>query len=277
MIYDCFPFFNELDVLEIRLKELADVVDRFVIVEATKTFQKKDKPLYFAENRDLFREYDDKIIHVVVDRYPGFFHRLRVPTAWDYSNHQKNMVAEGLKDCQEDDVVIISDLDEIPRADQVLKYSQEKGIKVFEQRHFNFFLNCAAVDGPDARHLRKYSGLLYWRGSVMMNYRDFRNFKQARLQRDRVGDDILDIPEGGWHFSFLGDWQQVAYKLEAWEHASEAHYSPEYLQNPENLRRIIESGEDLFGREFQFRFVKIDKTYPRYVQENLKRFSKYIR
>ncbi len=187
------------------------------------------------------------------------------------------MVSEGLKDCRQDDVVIISDLEEIPRADKVLEYSRKPGIKAFEQRHFNFFLNCVAVDGPDTRHLRKHSGLLYWRGSVMMNYRDFRNFKQARLQRDRVGDDILSIPEVGWHFSFLGDWQRVAYKLQAWEHASEARYSPEYLQNPEKLRRIIENGDDLFGRMFQFRFMLIDKTYPRFVQENLERFSKYIR
>lgn len=277
MIYDCFPFFNELDILEIRLQELNDVVDKFVLVEATKTFQKKDKPLYFAENRELFREYDDKIIHVVVDRYPGFFRRFRVPTAWDYSNHQKNMVEKGLENCRPEDVVIISDLDEIPRADLVNEYKQKPGIKVFEQRHYNFFLNCAAVDGPEEPHLRKYNDRLYWRGSVMMDYRDFRNFKQARLQRDRVGNDILSIPEGGWHLSFLGDWQQVAYKLQAWEHASETHYSPEFLRDPANLKRIIESGEDLFGRAFRFCFKDIDETYPQYVQDNLERFAKYIR
>ena len=67
-IWDCFTFFNELDILELRLRELAPVVDRFVIAEATKTFANEAKPVHFAENRARFAEFLPKIVHVVKDR-----------------------------------------------------------------------------------------------------------------------------------------------------------------------------------------------------------------
>ena len=70
MIYDCFTFFNELDVLEIRLHVLAEVVDRFVLVEARQTFQRGAKPLYYAENLDRFGPFADRIEHIVVDEFP---------------------------------------------------------------------------------------------------------------------------------------------------------------------------------------------------------------
>ena len=71
MIYDCFIFFNELELLELRLNELAGVVDKFVLVEATRTFTNEPKPLFFQENRARFREFDSRIIHVVVADSPS--------------------------------------------------------------------------------------------------------------------------------------------------------------------------------------------------------------
>ena len=70
MVYDCFQFFNELDILKIRLNVLAPVVDRFVISEATETFSGIKKPLYYEENKELFAAFQDRIIHVVVDDTP---------------------------------------------------------------------------------------------------------------------------------------------------------------------------------------------------------------
>ena len=70
MVYDCFQFFNELDILKIRLHVLNPVVDRFVISEATETFSGLKKPLYYEENKELFAEFADKIIHVVVEDTP---------------------------------------------------------------------------------------------------------------------------------------------------------------------------------------------------------------
>ena len=70
MIYDCFQFFNELDLLKLRLNILSPVVDKFVISEATETFSGLPKPLYYEENKEMFAEFNDRIIHVVVSDTP---------------------------------------------------------------------------------------------------------------------------------------------------------------------------------------------------------------
>lgn len=278
MIYDCFPFFNELDLLEIRLNELDSVVDKFVLVESTKTFQKQEKPIFYAENKDRFKQFSDKIIHIVVDKFPVFsFAKFRMFTSWDYSNYQKNQIMQGLKHCQPGDVIIVSDMDEIPRASKVLEFKNKPGIKVFQQKFFNYFLNCAAVEAPNEPHLLKNDECIYWRGSVMLNFEGFTNFKNARLQRNEQAKNIHQVEEGGWHFSFLGDWKQITYKLSAWEHAKELKYSPEYLSNPDKIKEIINSGEDLFGRAFKYKFIDLDDSYPKYLINNQDKFGHLIK
>ena len=108
MVYDCFQFFNELDILKLRLHVLSDVVDRFVISESTVTFSGDPKPLFYEENKEQFREFEDRIIHVVVDDTP------MECDAYARDHHQKCAVARGLKDAKDDDIVIFSDVDEIP-------------------------------------------------------------------------------------------------------------------------------------------------------------------
>lgn len=108
-IFDCFTFFKELDLLDIRLHELAPAVDHFVIVEAARTFSGEPKPLVFAENRGRFAAFDSKIIHVVVDDFPP------ARSAWDRESYQRRQIARGLATAAPDDFIIISDVDEIPR------------------------------------------------------------------------------------------------------------------------------------------------------------------
>ena len=103
MVYDCFQFFNELDILKLRMHVLNDVVDKFVISEATVTFSGEKKPLYFQENREMFKEFEDKIIHKVVDDTP------MDTSAFMRDSHQKCAVARGLEGAKDDDIVIFSD------------------------------------------------------------------------------------------------------------------------------------------------------------------------
>ena len=137
MIYDCFTFFNELDLLEIRLNTLNAVVDKFVLVEATLTHQGKPKPLYFDENKAKFESFSDKIIHIIVDKYPENTN----DDAWIYERYQRNMIKEGLTNCKPDDVIIVSDIDEIPNPSKITEYKNKKGIKVFKQKMYYYFLN----------------------------------------------------------------------------------------------------------------------------------------
>jgi beta-1,4-mannosyl-glycoprotein beta-1,4-N-acetylglucosaminyltransferase len=82
-IYDCFTFYNELDLLELRLQELYDHVDHFVLVEANRTFQNNSKPFYFGENQHRFARYMDKIIHIQVNDMP------ESTDAWGREAHQR--------------------------------------------------------------------------------------------------------------------------------------------------------------------------------------------
>ena len=115
MVYDSFQFFNELDILYLRMNILKDVVDKFVISESTVTFSGDKKPLFYEENKEMFREFEHKIIHNVVDDTPMDC------DAFTRDHHQKCAVARGLAGCMPEDIVIFSDVDEIPNPETLKK------------------------------------------------------------------------------------------------------------------------------------------------------------
>ena len=123
MVVDVFPFFREFDLLELRLAVLDSIVDRFVIVEGTRTFSGQPKPLWFVEHRDRYAKWLPKIRHVVVDDWPDS----RDP--WLYENHQRNAGARGLGDLPDDTQLIVSDLDEIPNPDALARAFGLPGVK----------------------------------------------------------------------------------------------------------------------------------------------------
>ena len=143
MVYDCFPFFNELDVLEIRLNVLDEVVDKFVIVEMSKTHTGIDKPFYFEQNKARFKKFLHKIIHIKVDDIPSTENLDKVDSAWLLENYQRDQIMRGLKDAKDSDIVLISDCDEIPNPVRIREYKQnrESGIRIFKQSMYHFFLN----------------------------------------------------------------------------------------------------------------------------------------
>lgn len=285
MIYDCFTFFNELDLLEIRLKELGPVVDRFVLVEATITHQGKPKPLYYAENKARFADFHHKLTHIVVDRYPENADR----DAWAYEKHQRNSIIDGLKGLGPGDQVMISDVDEIPRPEKVREAASIGGCRIFRQRMFYYYLNCVN-DTVQA------GGRYGWNGTIMIDaemvrdpLQDFREmgmrllstfeppwyrklYHQVRLgwQLRRLGWRLTYVEDGGWHFSYLGGVDRIIGKLEAFAHAE--FNRPEY-KDPGRIRKAIESGEDIFGRGFRYRFVPMDSSWPRTVMADKARYA----
>jgi beta-1,4-mannosyl-glycoprotein beta-1,4-N-acetylglucosaminyltransferase len=275
MIIDCFPFFNELDLLEIRLNELNDVVDQFVIVEAARTFQNDPKPLFFEENKNRYEKFLPKITHVKINSFPKFnFIKFRKPSAWDLSNFQKNMVKEGLCNCNPDDVIIISDVDEIPKAEMVKKYAQVPGVKVFHQILSYYYLNCVAVECPTEANLYKKNGIAYWKGPVMINYKDFKSFKATRLLHDKPDHEVVPVYDGGWHFSFMGNVDDLLLKIRSWEHAKE--FERNHSINSDTLKEIISSGSDLFGRDFKFKTFAFDHCFPAYATEHINKFNHLV-
>lgn len=280
MVYDMFPFFNELELLEIRLNELDAVVDVFVLAEARHTFQKKPKDLVFEKNKDRFAKFLPKIRHVIVDELPGFFYKWRRPSAWDVSDFQKGQVVRGLFDAKSGDTLIFSDVDEIPKASAVRAHAAHKGITVFEQRLYAYYLNniCTDYDTHGQTCVAQYNrdGLGWWRGSVMLDFDAFKgigkSIKKMRLLHDMP--DVNVVADSGWHFTSIGDVERIALKLESYEH-SEAN--TDETKNPAAMRKRIAEGKSIFvDNKSLHKIVPLDGTFPQYLVQNQEKFRQIL-
>jgi hypothetical protein len=223
MIHDCLILNDELDLLELRLRELDRVVDRFVVVEATETFRGQPKPLYFAEIWRRFEPWNDRITHSVV-AFP-------VSDPWQREAYQRDYILRGLLDASPDDLVVISDADEIPRASTlatVVNGNRAPVRLLTSLRYYHLDL--------EVLHEPVYQ-------PVVVRYRDLASPQQARVA------GYPGVGDGGWHASFLGGVEAIRRKL-----ASYAHSEHEALAGqPAEIAACIQQGRDLFGRGFTMR------------------------
>ncbi len=277
MIYDCFQFFNELDMLKIRLNVMSPIVDKFVISEATETFSGLKKPLYYEENKEMFAEFADKIIHVVVDDTPeGYTH--------DRDTFQKNAVTRGLKDCTDEDIIIFSDLDEIPNPEkikEILKDFQEDKIYHFAQRLFYCYLNMEEVSGNLLSYAGEFEGVerKKWIGSKMCSYKLLReqNLMLGELRFPERKEIGVRVEDGGWHFGYMGGHGEKDIKKRVQEKViSAAHqeYNSKHVLN--QVTDQIKDGKDIFGRDAKFIRCEIDESFPVYVREHQEELSYLI-
>ncbi len=271
MVYDCFQFFNELDILKIRLNVLSPVVDKFVISEATETFSGLPKPLYYEENKELFAEFRDKIIHVVVEDTPKGDTHYR-------DTFQKNAVTRGLKGCTDEDIIIFSDLDEIPNPDkirEILQNFQKDKIYHFAQRLFYCYLNMEEVSGSLLSYAGEFEGVAHkkWIGTKLLSYQLLReqNLLLGELrfpERKQIG---IRVEDGGWHFGYMGGHGQKDIRKRVQEKViSAAHQEYNSKHVLSNVTDQIKDGKDIFGREAQFVRCEIDETYPEYIRTHQK-------
>lgn len=210
-IYDCFPFYNELDLLDLRLEELYDHVDYFVIVEATTTFQSQPKNLYLKDNWDRYTKYHDKMIHVVVDDAPGD------PDAWVNDIYQRNSIMRGLDNADPEDIIIIEDADEILRPEVIDHIrANPKDIMGFRVPYFNFKLNYMLVNNHESYHV--------WTVACRRKYLEqpdaFRGqrFDLTQLPLGYEDETIRMYEHAGWHFTYLGDTEFVKNKIRSFAH-----------------------------------------------------------
>ena len=252
MIIDCFPVFAEIDVLDIRLHELSEVVDVFAISEATLTFSGKPKPLYFEENRERFGEFADRIEYFVIDSYNG----IDTGSGWgmDYGQKQRalDMMLAKLSPGS-DDLVLLSDYDEIPKAEKVKLANQAKwAITKPEMNLFYYWLNCRCID-------RRWTSGAWVRPGGVLNHREL-----------RYGEGNMTMQNSGWHFGYLGDIQR---KIKASSHE-------EYDKPPYNMAEYIadkrNTGTDLYNREHEYEFLDDLSYLPKYVLANMDKFEKHI-
>jgi len=240
-IFDAFPMNDELDLLECRLYELQDIANlTHVIVEADVTHQDTPKPSHYLDNRERFAPWKDRIVHVWATGLPTV---REAADPWAREHAQREWIGAGLKDAAPDDVVLQSDLDEIPTA-VAARNVRPQGFVAFDQT-----LYCFAVDW---RHPER------WRGTVAARVGQVRSFGQMRDARNVA----KPLPNAGWHLSWLGGREANLNKLGAFCHPEVADRIHAGLAGG-NL--FLDRGVHVDGK--QMIPVTVDRTWPRWVHE----------
>ena len=269
MVYDCFIFFNELDLLEIRLNELNDLVDKFVLVEADRTFKNTPKPFIFEDNKERFSKFLDKIIHIKITKYPLFIPIINPFSPWKIEFFQRDSIVKGLVKCNPNDVILISDVDEIPDRD-ILKKQLTNGVnKIYglKMDMFMYYLDNKLIFDGGSNMTKQESKNGIWHCTALLPYKLLKK-KPYRIRKEimrtiRRGPKYEIIPNAGWHFTYIGGAKKIIEKLEAFSHTE---YNFQKYKDEKNIHDLIQNGKDLFGRDLEFEIVEKDYKFPIYLK-----------
>ena len=279
-VIDVFPFYNELDLLELRFRMLYDHVDFFVVSECEETFSGKLKPMYFAENRERFTAFDDKIIYNAVDKSvlaemqrENWQQYVTSPDAVRSHKHSgrparelyaslqreimhRDAAVKGLAQvAEEGDLILLSDVDELPDV-RMVDMLRERAVpqpSYFEMRWFLYYIN-NVVDAP-------------WFGTVAFTYEMLKGQSLDLLRY--ASSDVNGVPgpviaDGGWHFSYLGGSDAISQKLDALPYQGVRAEIAKFLNRfrPGSWQSKIEKNADILLQNRTLRSVLIDESFP---------------
>lgn len=246
-VYDGFLFYNELDILELRLNELNDVVDRFILVESNTTFTGMPKPYYYEENKERFKQFEHKIIHIKVDDSPV------TDSPWDAEKYQRNAIYRGLNNCLPDDIILISDVDEIPNLNAIKNYNPANGVTILQQKTCFYYFNCV-------------SNFLWWNAKIG----SWRDIQKETAHMVRTNNNRPVISEGGWHFTGTGGINQLLGKLNAFSHQE---YNTQEFRDIKILENKIKNGLDIYNRiGAMATYCDVNDDFPKYIQDNKQKY-----
>jgi beta-1,4-mannosyl-glycoprotein beta-1,4-N-acetylglucosaminyltransferase len=291
-IFDCFLYCNEDIILDVRLNILNKFVDKFIIVESQYYHNGDYKGLNF--NIKNFTQFKDKIIYISVLDKPKNLQPLseknekndtiKILNAVKFENEQRNRIFKGLKDCSDEDIVIISDVDEIPNLDKINVENIGDEAIFFEQKYFYYKFNL-------------FNPKLSWTGSRLIKKKNLkspqwlRNLKTKKysiwrvdkLFNSKIYSNFKIIKNGGWHFSYLNNAEGVLNKLSTYLHYVDFEYenldSQKIKQFIDNKTPIYDLGHDQRGSKLTSKTVLDiieDKELPTYLQNNKEKFSEWF-
>ena len=266
-IFDCFQYFDEDHVLDLRLNILDEFVDHFVISESTNDHQGKEKKLNFDISN--FKKFKNKIIYVVVD---DTLEAIKKPHKWGESlaeQHQRNSIMKGLKNSHDNDLVILSDVDEIPDLTKLNLFNNRNRYAVFSQKKFDYKLNL----------LNETEG--EWHGSKICLKKNLkspqwlRNLKFKRYSFWRIDKprNLQIIDNGGWHFAYMQSPENISKKIKSFAHGE---FNMKEFSDEEKIQIKIKKNEDIFGRGYRIKKIEIDESYPRYIINNKEKLKDWI-
>lgn len=242
MIYDAFLFNGEKEVLDIRVKELESINVKHIAIQSTKTFTGNDKELKIYPYKNV--EY------LIINNFTEGVN------AWDKEAFQRDYIMNGLLGANDNDIVIISDADEIPSLEAVKSYNPEMGLTALLMNNYWYKFNWLTQKEK-------------WIAPKIMTYG---YLKKTTPNEVRNSGYESTIENGGWHFSYLGDADYIVNKIESFSH--QEYNTPQY-KDKEEIKIKIETGMSLWG-DSKFEKVEIDDTFPAYLRNNKEKFIHLI-
>ena len=293
-VYDCFMFFDENLVLELRLNLLDKYVDYFVIVESKYNHKGEAKKLNFDIKK--FKKFEQKIIYIIYDQQPSDLYKFEkedtkhdidskyIFNAYKRENAQRNLISQGLKNASLDDLIIISDVDEIPNLEKINFNKIKNEILIFRQDMFYYKFNLKLSNF-------KWTGSKACKLKKLINPQWLRNIKDKKFAFYRIDTffsstkyrNLKFIEDGGWHYTNMKNAKEIEYKLRSYLHHQE--FEANHI-NLEQIEKIIKSKKAIYNvnadkRQGKFgegpQLIKINSDkIPNYLKNNPQIYSKWL-
>ena len=295
-IFDCFMYFDEETVLELRLNILNKYIDYFVIVESSFTHKGDKRDLKF--NHQKFKKFKDKLIYITYDEEPTEIAKNKVNEgdddglkSWKYitnanyrENGQRNHIFKGLDLAKDDDMILISDVDEIPNLENLELSKIREKIILFKQDmfYYKFNLKLPNLDWTGTKGCKKkFLKSPQWLRNI--KHRKYPFYRLDTFFSDTKYIDIKIISNGGWHFSNLKTASEIELKLKSYLHHREFDENP---LSVEEINSLIKSKQAIYDLRVDKRVNKIGdgsklekyptEKLPKFLQDNLNNYKEWI-
>jgi len=262
-------YFDDDLVLDIRLNTLNEHVDHFVIAEATLDHAGNSKKLNF--NIEKFSKFKNKINYIIVEDIPknvDDFKKNWHP-AHMRDQFQRNALERGYKDFNDEDLIMISDIDEIPNPKKISEFKIQNKYACFIQKNFQAKINRLNITEE------KWPGTKICQKKNLKSPQWLRDIKTKKrkiwqIYKEKEPQIILD---GGWHFSFLKDFNLIKKKIKSFAHQE---FNNEFFTDIKQIEKRINSGADIFERKYEYKKINIDSQFPDYILRNKIKFKEWI-
>ncbi len=293
-IFDCFMYFDEEVVLDLRLNILDKYIDYFVIVESTFTHKGEKRELRFNQKR--FEKFKDKIIYLIFDDEPENIKKIDLDEtedekSWKYifnaayrENGQRNFIEKGLKNASDQDLILISDVDEIPNLENLDFEKIKQKIILFNQDmfyyKFNLRLPSLVWTGTKACRLKHLKSPQWLRN---IKDRKYPFYRIDILFSEKKYYDVKFVDNGGWHFSNIKTAEEIEHKFRSYLHHREFDANP---MTKEDIDEIIKNKQAIYDLKVDKRLNKIgdgnklDKypleKLPKFLQDNIEKYQDWM-
>ena len=293
-IFDCFMFFDEEQILDLRLNVLNDIVDFFVIVESVYNHKGEKRELVFDKNK--FSKFKDKIIYLIHDEIPKHVeminqndnenekNRKYIMNAVYRENSQRNYISQGIKQAEKNDIILISDVDEIPKFENINIREITNKIIMFKQYMFHYKYNLVLPNF-------KWTGTKAVRKKNLISPQWLRNTKDRNYPIYRIDtffskkkyNNIRIIEDGGWHFSNIKTPKMLNRKFRSYLHHIEFDKAK---INENDIQKLINNKQAVYNLAVDQRGSKVgngailenfdNKKLPLYIQNNIEKYKNWL-